>query len=118
GFPQVSGLCFTYNVDREPGDRVTSAVRQAEDGSCTGEPVDLTAASTYTIISNDFSMAGGDSYPDFSDRVTTLGILDEVVAQYIAGGTPAHPAGEPLTTEIEGRIVCEGATCPTPIAAP
>ncbi|MDQ3540034.1 MAG: 5'-nucleotidase C-terminal domain-containing protein, partial [Chloroflexota bacterium] len=118
GFPQVSGLCFSYNVDREPGDRVTSAVRQADDGSCTGEAVDLTGASTYTIISNDFSMAGGDDYPDFSARVTTLGILDEVVAQYIAGETPAHTAGEPLTTGIQGRITCEGATCPTPIAAP
>jgi len=118
GFPQVSGLCFTYSVERETGDRITGAVRQADDGTCTGEAVDLTEASTYTIISNDFSMAGGDGYPDFSDRVITLGILDEVVAGYIAGDTPALGAEEPLTTGIQGRIVCEGSTCPTPIAAP
>lgn len=63
-------------------------------------------------------MAGGDSYPDFSAGVTTLGIPDEVVAQYIAGDTPAQAADEPLMTGIHGRIVCEGATCPVPIAAP
>lgn len=118
GFPQVSGLCFTYDVDRSPGDRITGAVRQAADGSCTGEAVDLTEASTYTIISNDFSMSGGDSYPDFSARMTTLGILDEVVAQYIGGSTSDLPVGQPIATGIEGRIVCQGSTCPTAVAAP
>ncbi len=47
-FPQVSGLCFTYDISAPVGSRVLSAVRQAADGSCTGAPVDLTAASTYT----------------------------------------------------------------------
>jgi 2',3'-cyclic-nucleotide 2'-phosphodiesterase (5'-nucleotidase family) len=118
GFQQISGICITYSVDAEPGNRITSAVRQADDGSCTGEAIDFSESATYTIISNDFSMSGGDGYPNFSDRMVTLGILDEVVAQYLSGATEAHAAGEPVAPAIQGRIVCEGSTCPTPIMNP
>lgn len=112
GFQQVSGLCLTYSVDLPAGERITSAVRQAEDGSCTGEAIDFSESATYTIISNDFSMSGGDGYPDFSDRMVTLDILDELVANYISDVTAD---GTPLSPEIQGRITCEGATCPVPI---
>ena len=114
GFPQISGLCITYSVDRPSGDRITSAVRQAEDGSCTGEAIDLSAASSYTLIGNDFGLSGGDGYPDFSDRMVTLDILDDLVAGYIGDVTAD---GTPLAPAIQGRITCEGATCPAPIAA-
>lgn len=115
GFQQVSGLCLTYDVGPEPGSRITSAVRQAEDGSCSGEVIDFSESASYTIISNDFSMSGGDGYPNFSERMVTLGILDEVVAEYI---TTVSTAGTPLAPAIEGRITCEGETCPVPVTAP
>ena len=35
-YAQVSGLCFTYNINAAAGSRVTGAVRQAADGTCTG----------------------------------------------------------------------------------
>ncbi|HBY93805.1 MAG TPA: hypothetical protein DEP84_07510, partial [Chloroflexi bacterium] len=38
-FAQVSGLCFTYDISAPAGSRVTGAVRQAADGSCTGAAV-------------------------------------------------------------------------------
>ena len=41
-FPQVSGLCFSYDIQAPAGSRVTGAVRQAADGSCTGAAIDLT----------------------------------------------------------------------------
>jgi 2',3'-cyclic-nucleotide 2'-phosphodiesterase (5'-nucleotidase family)/predicted AlkP superfamily phosphohydrolase/phosphomutase len=107
-FPQVSGLCVTYDISAVPEGRVTGAVRQADDGSCTGESVDLTAASTYTIAENDFMVAGGDGYPNFASRATTRDIMDQVAADYIAANTPISPA-------IVGRITCttSGATaCP------
>lgn len=53
-FPQVSGLCFTYDISAAPGNRVSGAVRQAADGSCTGAAIDLSGASTYTLATNDF----------------------------------------------------------------
>lgn len=101
-FPQVSGLCFTYEITAPVGSRVTGAVRQAADGSCTGAPVDLTAASTYYIAENDFMATGGDGYPNVYARGTTQNIMDQVVADYITGNSPLSPT-------IQGRIVCTDA---------
>jgi 2',3'-cyclic-nucleotide 2'-phosphodiesterase (5'-nucleotidase family) len=109
-FPQVSGLCFTYDIAMPAGSRVLSAVRQAADGSCTGAAVGLTAASSYTIAENDFMATGGDGYPNLYSRGTTQAIMDQVVADYITANSPLSPA-------LQGRVVCttSGATvCPVP----
>jgi 2',3'-cyclic-nucleotide 2'-phosphodiesterase (5'-nucleotidase family)/predicted AlkP superfamily phosphohydrolase/phosphomutase len=100
-FPQVSGLCFTYNIEAAVGSRVTGAVRQAPDGSCTGAPIDLTAGSTYKIAENDFMASGGDGYPNFLSKPTfaTQNIMDQVLADYVT-------ANSPLTPAIQGRIKC------------
>ncbi len=105
GFPQVSGLCFTYDIAAEPGNRVTGAVRAAPDGSCTGEALDLTEATTYTYATNDFTAAGGDDYPDISEKATTREPLDQVVANYIQSAGQINPT-------IQGRITCTGEGCP------
>lgn len=98
-FPQVSGLCFTYNIEAAVGSRVTGAVRQAANGTCTGPAVDLTAGSLYMIAENDFMSSGGDEYPNFFSRSTTQNIMDQVLAEYIAASTPIKPT-------IQGRIKC------------
>ncbi len=105
-FPQVSGLCFAYDVTAAAGSRVLSAVRADAAGACTGAPVDLTADSSYTIAENDFMTAGGDGYPVFSARATTREIMDQVTADYVSGNSPLSPS-------IQGRITCSGAGCPT-----
>jgi len=110
-FPQVSGLCFTYDINAAAGSRVTGAVRQAGDGSCTGAAIDLTAASQYTIATNDYMANGGDGYPNVFGRGTTREPLDEVTSGYIEAHSPVNPS-------IQGRINCtsSGATqCPTVI---
>ncbi len=112
-FPQVSGLCFIYDISLPAGSRVLSAARQAADGSCTGASVDLTAASTYTLAENDFMANGGDGYPNFFSRSTTQNFMDQVLADYIA----AQP-GAQISPVIQGRILCttSGATaCPVVI---
>ena len=115
-FPQVSGLCFTYDIDAEPGSRLTGAVRQAADGSCGGEAIDFSEAARYTIATNDFTASGGDGYPNLIARADSRDILASVVSAYIAGESPLSPSGEPIAPEIEGRIVCEGEGCPVPTA--
>jgi 2',3'-cyclic-nucleotide 2'-phosphodiesterase (5'-nucleotidase family) len=105
-FPQVSGLCFTYNVTLPAGSRVVSAVRQAANGTCTGPPVDLTAATTYTIVMNDFMVGGGDAYPNFSARATSRDIMEQDLADYIRAQGMISPT-------IQGRITCTGVGCPT-----
>ncbi len=113
GFPQISGFCFTYDITAEPGNRVTGAVRQAEDGSCTGDPLDFSEGTTYTLATNDFTAAGGDGYPDVSAAATTRDPLDQVVADYVAGTAPLAVPGAPLVPTIQGRITCTGEGCPT-----
>jgi len=101
-FAQVSGLCFTYDISRPAGSRVTSAVEQALDGSCTGDPVDLVPGTTeYTIAINDFMAMGGDGYLNLVSVLNTPEIktMDEVLADYITANTPISPA-------IQGRINC------------
>jgi 2',3'-cyclic-nucleotide 2'-phosphodiesterase (5'-nucleotidase family) len=112
-FAQVSGLCLTYDVSAPAGSRVTSVVRQAADGSCTGAPVDLTSASSYSLATNDFMAAGGDGYPVVSAQMTSRNIMDQDLADYVSASSPISPS-------IQGRIVCTSsgaAVCP-PITAP
>lgn len=100
GFPQVAGMCVTYDIQAAPLSRVTGVVRQATDGTCSGPALDLTASSTYTLATNDFTAAGGDAYPNFAGRVMSDGTtLEQALADYIlAQGT--------LTPTIQGRITC------------
>jgi 2',3'-cyclic-nucleotide 2'-phosphodiesterase (5'-nucleotidase family) len=108
--PQVSGFCFTYDLGSAAGNRVTGAVRQATDGSCTGAPVDLTSASTYSLATNDFVASGGDGYvPPLMPRATSREIMDQVVADWLTANSPISPT-------IQGRHNCLGGTCPTPVA--
>lgn len=109
-YAQVSGLCFTYDIHATVGARVTGAVRQAGDGSCTGAAIDLVGGS-YTVATNDFVAAGGDGYPIFAGRYATLGLLDQDVSDYLTSAGTISPV-------LQGRIVCtsSGATaCPVPL---
>jgi 2',3'-cyclic-nucleotide 2'-phosphodiesterase (5'-nucleotidase family) len=105
-FPQVSGMCFTYEPSRPAGNRVTSVVRANQDGTCTTTAVDLSASSRYTLAINDFMAVGGDGYLFLADRASSRGVMEEVVAEWIRGNSPVNPS-------IQGRIKCVGAGCPT-----
>ena len=120
-FPQVSGSASRTTLTAASGSRVTGAVLQAADGSCTGAPVDLTAATTYMIAENDFMANAGDGYPNFSSRMTSQDIMEEVVADYITTNTPISPK---VLGGAAGRITCQDAdpgtvpNCPTKVASP
>jgi 5'-nucleotidase len=107
-FAQVSGLCFTYDIDAAVGSRVTGAV--VDDGTCTGAMIDLSAGTSYTLAENNFTASGGDDYPVDIGSAATRDLLVQVAAEYIA-------ANSPITPVIGGRITCTatgGGTCPTP----
>jgi 2',3'-cyclic-nucleotide 2'-phosphodiesterase (5'-nucleotidase family)/predicted AlkP superfamily phosphohydrolase/phosphomutase len=120
-FPQVSGLCFTYEITAPAGSRVTSAVLANLDGTCSATAVTLTAAATYKIAENDFMASGGDGYPFFTPRVTTQDIMDQVLADYITATGTLTPF---VLAAPNGRINCtdsNGATapnCPTLVPSP
>jgi len=120
-FPQVSGLCFTYDIALGAGSRVTAAVRQAADGTCSTTAVDLTAGASYALTINDFIAAGGDGYPNVISKSTTRNIMDQDVADYVTANSPLSPVVRAFPG---GRINCadsNGATapnCPTLTASP
>src|SRR6266581_6203148 len=120
-FPQVSGLCFAYNISLPAGSRVVSAVVADAAGNCTATPVNLTAAASYKIAENDFMAKAGDGYPDFSARMTTQDVMDQVAADYVAAKSPISPF---VKAAPDGRINCidsNGAAapnCPALTASP
>jgi 2',3'-cyclic-nucleotide 2'-phosphodiesterase (5'-nucleotidase family) len=121
-FPQVSGLCFTYDIAAAAGSRInstTGVVMADAAGNCTATPVDLTAASTYKIAENDFMASGGDGYPNFSSRGTTQNIMDQVLADYITARSPVSPVVKAFP---DGRVNCvdgNGGTLPDcPVLTP
>jgi 2',3'-cyclic-nucleotide 2'-phosphodiesterase (5'-nucleotidase family) len=111
-FPQVSGLCFTWDIALPAGSRVTGAVRADAAGNCTATAIDLTAGTTYRIVENDFTAGGGDGYPNFTGRFLTGATLDVVLADYLAANTPISPF---VQASPNGRSTCidsNGATAP------
>lgn len=120
-FPQVSGLCFTYDIAAPVGSRVTGAVLANPDGTCSATAVDLTAATTYKIAENDFTVSGGDGYPNFFSRATSQEIMAQVLEDYIAASGTVSPF---VLAAPNGRINCtdsNGVTapnCPTLTPSP
>jgi predicted extracellular nuclease/2',3'-cyclic-nucleotide 2'-phosphodiesterase (5'-nucleotidase family) len=67
-FPQVSGLQFSFDLTRAPGDRIVNAVivddagnpiaTLVQNGEIVGDP-----AQTFRIVTLDFLANGGDGYP-------------------------------------------------------
>ena len=101
-FPQVSGLCFTYNIEAAVGSRVTGAVRQAAGGTCTGPAVTFGGSDSYRIATNDFMVFGGDGYPNLVAQLDTpspINTMDERLITYLDGTGTISPA-------IQGRIKC------------
>ena len=115
-FLQVAGLCFTYDIAAPAGSRVTGAVFTNPDGSCSTNPVDLTAGTTYGIATNDFVANGGEGSPNFSGRFTSQEIMDQVVADYVAANSPLSPI---VRAAPNGRVNCADSNgdtapnCPT-----
>ena len=95
-FPQVSGLAFTFDARRPPGERVTRV-------TVGGAP--LEDDRTYTLATNDFLARGGDDYRVFKaaevlvDSASGKLLAGQLIDRIVAAGTVA-----PV---IEGRITRE-----------
>ena len=95
-FPQVSGLAFSFDTRRPPGERVTSV---------TVGDAPLEEGKTYTLATNNFLANGGDDY-----RVFRAGeaLVDSASGSLMAGQLIDHiVAAGTVSPVIEGRITRE-----------
>ena len=95
-FPQVSGLAFSFDTRRPPGERVTSV-------TVAGAP--LEDGKAYTLATNSFLANGGDDY-----RVFRAGevLVDSASGSLMAGQLIDHIiAAGSVAPKIEGRITRE-----------
>lgn len=76
GFPHVAGIKFVVDPSKPVGDRIISL-------TINGEALDMNK--TYTVATNDFTAAGGDDYPCFSDvpTINEYSSLEEILANFI-----------------------------------
>lgn len=119
GFPQVSGIEFTVDCSKAydqgelyPGGSTyyaPASINRVTITSVGGKEFD--ASATYTIVTNDFMAAGGDTYYAFAAASVNYDLgtaMDEAVMEYITsvlGGTvTAAQYGAPA-----GRITVQGA---------
>lgn len=127
GFPQVSGINYTIDTRATfmqgslyPGSTyyAPASINRVSIQSVGGQPFSLTAQ--YTIATNNFVAAGGDTYSIFTTApmLDTGLVLDEIVMNYIIyaldreiGTQYAQPAGRII-------IITGEAGNPTPTPAP
>jgi Zn-dependent metalloprotease len=119
-YPQVSGLCFTYDIARTArttigtGNRVTQVVLQAPDGSCSNIPLDLNDTTPrYLLGTLDFVANGGDGYPALPiEGGLTYGTQSAVAIQGLKNKL--------VTPTIQGRSQCitSNPAKPCPIKLP
>jgi 5'-nucleotidase len=76
GFPQVSGIKFSFDASKPAGSRV-------KDVEVNGKPIYL--KEKYLLATNDFMAAGGDDYTMFADFQieNEFGALEEILMAYI-----------------------------------
>jgi 2',3'-cyclic-nucleotide 2'-phosphodiesterase (5'-nucleotidase family)/endonuclease/exonuclease/phosphatase family metal-dependent hydrolase len=82
-FPQVSGLQFSFDLTRAPGDRIVNAVivddagnpiaTLVQNGEIVGDP-----AQTFRVVTLDFLANGGDGYPFGTLATNRVDITDAV----------------------------------------
>ena len=129
GFPQVAGMKYEiasykeYDAESEPYPGSTfygpKTIQRVTIKEVNGKPFDMNAQ--YTVITTDFSAAGGDTYYAFARaeaKYDTGLLVDEMVVEYIIeelGGVIGSEYAEP-----QGRItyVAEKPADPEPTPTP
>ncbi len=96
-FPQVAGLRFRLDASAEPGSRVSEVEVRDGDGWA---PIDEGA--TYSVVTNNFMLNGGDGYAMIRDEgtdgyITAIDMADSL-AEYLSANAPYAP-------QIDGRIL-------------
>ncbi|MEZ5812956.1 MAG: 5'-nucleotidase C-terminal domain-containing protein [Rhizobiaceae bacterium] len=99
-FPQVSGLRYTFDLNRAPNEGRISNV-EVKDGDAWAA---IDPAKMYGVVSNNFMRGGGDGYGLFASNAQNAYDygpgLEQVVADYLANNQPYRPYLDGRITEI------------------
>lgn len=76
GFPHIAGMTASFDASKPAGARIV----EVKVGGTTIDP-----DKTYTLVTNDFLVAGGDNYTMFTGKnvVAEFGAMDEVLIDFI-----------------------------------
>lgn len=76
GFPHIAGMTASFDASKPAGARIV----EVKVGGATIDP-----DKTYTLVTNDFLVAGGDNYTMFTGKnvVAEFGAMDEVLIDFI-----------------------------------
>lgn len=92
GFPQVSGISFTFDAEKPVGERVVEVLFGDEEP----EPIDYEAV--YLVATNSFLAAGGDGFTMLEkEPLGNFGTMLDVLIDYLQ----EH---ETVAPQVEGRI--------------
>jgi len=92
-FPQVSGVSFTADLTKPPGQRIEAIL-------IGGKPLD--PAATYSLATNDYMAGGGDGYVALEAGTPLLGARD---GKLMANDVMAYiTARKTVAPKVEGRI--------------
>ena len=95
-FPQVSGMKFTFDASKLPGQRITLA-------SVGGQPIDPNAK--YTIATSDFLISrGGDGYTMFKDAKILLAADKAPKDSEVFEKAIRNAPNATISPKLEGRI--------------
>ncbi|WP_306118743.1 MULTISPECIES: 5'-nucleotidase C-terminal domain-containing protein [unclassified Roseitalea] len=90
-FPQVAGLSYVFDIEAEPGSRISDVMVIDADGNATA----LDPEATYGVVSNNFMRNGGDGYAMFASNAMNAYDfgpgLEQVVADYLGENSPYEP---------------------------
>ncbi|MBI3661089.1 5'-nucleotidase C-terminal domain-containing protein [Candidatus Acetothermia bacterium] len=101
-FPQISGMCFSFDKSKPAGQRVLKAF-------VGNKPLDPNA--TYSIATNNFTAGGGDGYVLFANNRTNYRdsqfVDADVFADYLRAKGTVSPKVEGRITEGGAKTACE-----------
>jgi 5'-nucleotidase len=102
-FLQVSGLRFSFDRSRAPGQRVTSVDIRRGDA---WEPLDDNRV--YVVAVPDYLMGGGDTYSFHNRAVMSIPPGPDLRLMAFDALAAAYAAGQPISPAVEGRITERG----------
>lgn len=101
-FLQVSGLSYTFDPNKPPGERVVSVRIHSTAAHPDGEPLRLDEV--YRVAIPDFIAVGGDDYDMFAGSPVFFGSPTEGGAYLLDILVSAVELASPIKPEVEGRI--------------